>query len=261
MESDLLLMAMLQSGLAHCTVVIQENDSLLISLFMAGLLGSATHCMGMCAPFVLSQVTARLENTSLKDMSEFKRLSGAALIPYHLGRMNTYIFLGGVVGLLAQGAMAFGGLKWLSALLLTIASFFFLGYALKKLGMMVKLPVFNKTHPPTQSAWSLKLSGFLKPLFGDPSGFRGYLLGIGLGFLPCGLLYGALAAAAASGDFLAGGFGMAAFTLGTVPALIGVGLAGHLAGQKWQKVITDLAPILLILNAGVLLYLAWTLIR
>lgn len=62
MESELLLMTMLQAGLAHCTVVVEDNGSLLISLFMAGLVGSATHCVTMCAPFVLSQVTTRLEH-------------------------------------------------------------------------------------------------------------------------------------------------------------------------------------------------------
>ncbi len=76
-----------------------------------------------------------------------------------------------------------------------------------------------------------------RPLFARPVGFRGYALGLMLGFLPCGLLYGALAAAAASGDPLTGAFAMIAFALGTVPALLAVGLAGHVAGQRWQGLV------------------------
>jgi sulfite exporter TauE/SafE len=55
----------------------------------------------------------------------------------------------------------------------------------------------------------------------------GLALGLLLGFLPCGLLYTALVAAAASGGPLAGGAAMLAFGLGTVPALVATGLAGH----------------------------------
>jgi hypothetical protein len=53
----------------------------------------------------------------------------------------------------------------------------------------------------------------------------GYLLGVALGFLPCGFLYAALAAAAATADPLQGALAMLAFGLGTVPALVLVGIA------------------------------------
>lgn len=258
MEDQLLLMTMVQAGLSHCTVVIEQNGHILMSLFMAGLLGSATHCIGMCGPFVLSQVTARLETIPLKEMSEFKRLTGAALVPYHLGRLTTYIFLGAAVALLAKGALSFGGMKWLSAALLLIAAFMFLGYALKRLGIILpRLNPFKGTGTPPLVQ---RFSGMLSPLFARPLGWRGYGLGIGLGFLPCGLLYGALAAAGASGDPLAGAFSMIAFGLGTIPSLLVIAFAGHMAGQKWRQAMVDLAPLLLIINAGVLSYLAWTLV-
>jgi len=260
MEQDLLLMTMLQAGLAHCTVVVEDNGSLLISLFLAGFLGSATHCISMCAPFVLSQVTARLESIPVEKMSEFRRLTGAALIPYHLGRMTTYIILGLAVGLLAQGAIQFSGMKWISAFLLLLAALFFLGYALKRLGASFPNMPLLGANQKEESTLSKGMGKFLKPFFAKPTGLNGYFLGLGLGFLPCGLLYGSLAAAGATGDFVAGAFGMTAFALGTIPMLMMVGFAGHMAGQKWRVVMTDLAPILLILNSGVLAYLAWTLI-
>lgn len=260
MDQEQLLLSMLDAGLSHCTLVIETNSTLLLSLFVAGLVGSATHCIGMCAPFVLSQVTARLEQVGLSDMSEFKRLSGAALIPYHLGRMTTYVVLGLGASLLAKGAIAVSGLKELSAVLLFIAALFFLGYGLKRLGISLpKLPMIGKDSS-SEGGFSQALSKILKPCFARPTGWRGYVLGIGLGFLPCGLLYGALAAAGASGELVTAAFAMAAFTIGTIPALVAIALAGHMAGQKWRSVILDLAPILLIINAGVLGYLAYTLL-
>jgi sulfite exporter TauE/SafE len=73
-------------------------------------------------------------------------------------------------------------------------------------------------------------------------------------------LYGALAAAASSGGALAGALGMAAFAAGTVPALLAVGLAGHVVGGTWAGVVQRAAPVLLLLNAGLLSYMAWRLL-
>jgi sulfite exporter TauE/SafE len=97
----------------------------------------------------------------------------------------------------------------------------------------------------------------VRPLFARPIGWRGYALGLALGFLPCGLLYGALAAAAAAGDALAGGFGMLAFAVGTVPALLAVGLAGHVAGDRFRGTAVRVMPVVMLLNAAALSYFAW----
>ena len=81
-----------------------------------------------------------------------------------------------------------------------------------------------------------------------------------LGFIPCGLLYGAVAAAAASGSPAAGAFGMAAFAVGTVPSLLAVGLAGHVAGRNFRGVVARVAPLIMVANAGVLGYMAWRMV-
>ena len=86
---------------------------------------------------------------------------------------------------------------------------------------------------------------------------RGYGLGILLGFIPCGLLYGAVTIAAASGDALAGAFAMAAFAAGTMPALVGVGALGDLAARHWRGAAGRLGPSLMIANALFLSVLAW----
>lgn len=256
METDPLVLAILGAGIAHCRAVAVEHGGLLASLFLAGLLGSVTHCAGMCGPFVLAQTVARLEAMPLGQMSEMRRLAGAALLPYHLGRATTYAALGGVAGALAAGAIAVTGLRWISALLLALAALFFLGYALNSLGWL-RPQTRQRPNGEGESTWARRIGRLARPLFARPVGWRGYLLGVALGFLPCGLLYGALAAAAATGQPLAAAFAMLAFTAGTVPALLAVAAVGHVAGQRFRAAALQLAPALMLVNAATLSYLAW----
>ena len=254
MEQDAVLLTLLASGASHCADIVTEKGSLLVSLLFTGLIGGLTHCTAMCGPFVLSQVTARMETIPASKMREWHRLTGATLLPYQLGRMTTYMALGSIGAALADQLSDLSGLRWLSAGLLILAAILFVGYAVPRL--KVALPGGKQA----EAWWSNWVSGLARPLFAAPVGGRGYLLGLMLGFIPCGLLYAALAAAASTGDPVAGAFGMAAFAVGTMPSLFGVGLAGHVAGMQWRGVIAKGAPILLLLNACILTYMAFDLI-
>src|SRR5215471_16573077 len=80
-------------------VQVATSSGLALSLFLAGLGGSAMHCVGMCGPFVLGQVMGDAERIAPgKGYGEWRRLAGAALLPYHLGRMVTYSALGAAAG-------------------------------------------------------------------------------------------------------------------------------------------------------------------
>jgi len=259
MDQAVFLQSLLAVGVAQCSAAIDGSEGLLFALFMAGFAGGATHCLGMCGPFVISQVQARLEAVSVRQMSELKRLAGGALVPYHLGRGTTYSALGGVAALASKQLMRVPALHWIAAALLAFAALFFLGYALRGLG--VRLPRIQGLAAPGAAGTLARSWGkMIKPLFVHPVGFRGYGLGVALGFIPCGLVYGALAAAAASGDWLTGVFAMLAFWLGTVPALLGLGLAGGALLGRWPDIARQAAPVLLIVNGGFLFYLAWQLL-
>jgi len=238
-------------SLIQCKTAITTNSGSMVSLFLAGLAGSGLHCLGMCGPFVFSQIAARLESVPLNKMSEFQRLKGAALLPYHLGRTTTYTALGVAAASLTGGLNALTGLSWLAPAALLLGAIFFLGYALRKLN--VKLPGFGNSSK--ESNFLAKLP--LKSLFAKPLGWRGYALGLVLGFIPCGLLYGALAIAASSGDEFSGFFLMLSFALGTMPALIITGLLGQTIANNWKTFTGYVAPLLLIANAGFLAYLAF----
>jgi len=95
---------------------------LLLSLFLAGLSGSAVHCVGMCGPFVLGQVMADADRVKPGGYGEWRGLAGAALAPYHLGRLTTYTGLGVVAGVAIALFASTAVFAWLSALLLIAAA-------------------------------------------------------------------------------------------------------------------------------------------
>jgi len=219
---------------AHCQASVRDNAPLILALFMTGLVGSAGHCAGMCGPFVLAQVGAR---------AAMRRLAGAALLPYHLGRGTTYIVLGALlaapIGLLGR----LDSLRWIPAAMLTAAAAMFLLRALTGWDLLAgKAPFFLQR---------------VRNLFARPVGFNGYALGLVLGFLPCGLLYAAIGAAAATGSAIAAALGMLGFVLGTTPMLIAVAALGQSAVNRWRHRARQVMPLIAGANAVVLLVMAW----
>lgn len=254
MDQQSALLALLDAGVHTCRAVFVEDGGLLASLFMMGLIGGVTHCTGMCGPFVLSQVAARFEVVPAAGLREWHRLAGAALLPYHAGRATTYAGLGAAAAALTGVLVGSGGMRWLSGALLGLAALFLLAMAVP--GLKAAL---GGTAAAEEGWWSRSVGRWARPLFASPTGSRGWLLGVSLGFLPCGLLYGAVAAAASAGEPLIAAFAMLAFWAGTVPSLFGVGLVGHMAGRTWRTAVRRVAPMLLVFNAGILTWMAWRL--
>lgn len=223
-------------------------------LLLAGAAGSVMHCAPMCGPFVLGQVSDRLARLPASRLCERQRLGTALLVPYQLGRIMTYAALGALAG---AGGAALEHLPWvglLAAALLGLAALLFLGHALRRL-----VPALARLLPRTDRAparW-VHLIRRLTTRVDRTRPLGGWLLGIALGFLPCGFLYAALAAAAATAGPVTGALAMLCFGLGTVPSLVAVGLAGHGAGRVFHQGVTRMAPAVLLLNAAVLGVLAW----
>jgi sulfite exporter TauE/SafE len=105
-----------------------------------------------------------------------------------------------------------------------------------------------------------RLAALVGWLLAAPGGWRGVGLGLALSALPCGLLYAALAGAAATGSALAGAIAMAAFVAGTVPALVGVALMGRLFLRRAGPGLRLAGAALFALNAAVLAGMAWQLV-
>jgi uncharacterized protein len=239
----------LSLALAHCKAVAIGNGPLLLSMFLAGLIGSASHCAAMCGPFVLAQTSetmARLEVGS----GELRRLAGAALLPYHAGRAFTYVLLAVLLSLPLQLMARLPQLRFIPALALMLGALLFLVLGFRGLrGSLESGPAGAGI-----GAWLGRLA---KPLFAKPWGWHGVGLGMVLGFLPCGLLYAAIGAAAATSDPLAAAMSMAVFTLGTFPMLWLVGYLGSWAQRRWSRIARPIMPAIALLNAIVLGGMAW----
>ncbi len=238
-----------------CHTVFTQHGSLFVTLFIGGLAGGATHCAGMCGPFVLSQTVTALDDVPLCEISPLTRLRGAVLLPYHAGRLTTYALLGVAAALFSAQFRALPWFGYASAVLLALAGLFFLASAIPFLNLR------KRDGTPLLHSSLFKITGSvaffpLRTLFANPRGFRGYLLGIALGLLPCGLVYAALLAVAARGDPLTAIMGMILFGIGTIPALIGVGVGGQLAFQKFRKVLRFVFPVLMFMNSVTLFVMA-----
>lgn len=188
----------------------------LAAFLMLGLLGSAAHCVGMCAPFVML-VGRRYAAPAGPHRP------AAAQGWYHAGRLVTYALLGaiaGSVGALLTSAGTLFGLQRAAALI---------GGAALVLSAVASLAAFAPGGARVP-AWLSRLIGQLGARVpGHP-----VLLGAVLGLLPCGLLYSAVMAAMTRGGAAAGAVALVAFALGTVPALAGVSLADAVLLQRRQ---------------------------
>jgi sulfite exporter TauE/SafE len=90
-------------------------------------------------------------------------------------------------------------------------------------------------------------------LFKSKSIFATLFIGFLNGLLPCGMVYLALGSAIATGSVTGGGMFMMFFGLGTMPALMLVGLGGQIFGfkyvlQKWMPYMIATMGMVLILR-------------
>lgn len=238
--------------------------ALLAALALAGLAGGLMHCAPMCGVFVLAQVDARLTRVPVASMSEAMRLRAGLLPGYHLGRIATYAALGAVAGLIGQGfgdsLAAVDRLRGWAAVPLGLAGLVLLASAGMRLGLLGQpnrpalfpagaVPGSGRHgRAPGVAGFASRLLTRIRPWLAG-GGCRGVGTGLVLGFLPCGLVYAALAAALAAGRPLAGALAMVAFGLGTIPALGVVGVGGQALLRRHPALARKLAPALLGLAA------------
>ncbi|HEY8535278.1 MAG TPA: sulfite exporter TauE/SafE family protein, partial [Vicinamibacterales bacterium] len=201
---------------------------------LLGLLAGA-HCVSMCGPLVLA-VSAGARTRTWRS-----RLLHVAT--YHTGRVTTYGLLGLAAGLAGQ-AMAFAGFGRMLALVA--------GALLIAAGLM---PGLARLQPSWTTRWiglAARLSGAARALRDGHPIAAPFAAGMVNGLLPCGMVYAALAAALAAGSPERAVWTMAAFGVGTTPALAGLALTAGQLPRSWRQPLTRLAPAGLVLT-GVLL--------
>lgn len=186
----------------------------LAAALLTGLAGSL-HCAGMCGPLML-----------LVGRIVAAERSWLYLALYHGGRLLTYALLGALAGSIFMWTSLAGQQQWLSMLFgALLIVFAVIGW---KAGQVTVFPELSRLlHGAAERAFRYR---------GWP---RMMLLGMMNGLLPCGLVYVALAVAAASGSVLQGALIMLSFGSGTLPVLMFMSVAaGRLPLQRWWRPVT-----------------------
>jgi len=210
----------------------------IIASLSIGFLGSL-HCLGMCGPLILAySLQLGRAQTSASTSGDLGLQSGLSHhLAFHLGRLTTYGFLGAVAGLLfhlANLERLFFNLR--SGLTLVGGALMILmGLALMRIMPLPEMAIlpFNGSRMKASLGRLLSAQGRSSKM----------VLGMAVGFLPCGLSWAMIVKAATTQNPLAGFLIMVAFGLGTVPALFLPGLSASLLSLESRLVGERLAAL------------------
>ncbi|MEO8418972.1 MAG: sulfite exporter TauE/SafE family protein [Methylophilaceae bacterium] len=204
----------------------------LTAAFLVGLLGGG-HCVGMCGGIV-SAVTIALPASKPKT---------GFLLAYNAGRILSYSAAGLLAGAVGASSFFLEHVLPIEKLLYGLASIMLVLLGLYLAGIwrgVTLLEVAGGT------LWRRlqPYSKYFLPVRTLPQAFA---LGTLWGWLPCGLVYSVLVAAIATGSPGRGGLLMLAFGIGTLPALLAMGMAAVrlkvLLQNIWVRRVSGLAVI------------------
>jgi uncharacterized protein len=185
-------------------------ESLIITAFTMGLMGGV-HCAAMCGGIV-GAVSLRAGR------------SGVALqLSYNAGRVLSYAAAGALAGSFGSIGLFASGLIQAQMLLFVIANavVVLLGLHIAGWGRLVL-----RLESVGALAWRAIHPLGTRFLPADTAA-KAIRLGLVWGWIPCGLVYSAVALALVSGSMLHGAAVMLAFGVGTVPNLLAAGLAAQ----------------------------------
>ena len=221
----------------------------ILAMLGIGFVGSV-HCLGMCGPLVLAH-SLHLKRPAIGTGpgSVFSWRNGVSHhLAFHLGRLLTYGLLGALGAALFQAAD-------LGLLLLkirpgmTVAG----GVLLVAMGLVllevVPLPAFLGS--AAGSSFSALGSRF-HFLLQSPGAVSKVGLGMMAGLVPCCLSWAMVLSAASTLDPVKGFLSMAAFGLGTVPALFSVGVSSSYLTHR-IRFLGERAAAISVIVMGVLL--------
>jgi len=207
-----------------------------ISAFLLGLF-STVHCIAMCGS-VIGALTLSLP----KEVRESQAQMFPYVLNYNLGRLLSYGLAGFIVGLLVSPIGEFGGqqiLRYLSTIVMIAMGLYLAGW-FPKFARMERLgtPIWKLLQPLGQKLLPVKRHS------------HAFFLGAVWGWLPCGLVYSALAISATMGDPVDSSLVMLAFGAGTLPAVMGAGIfTGFLASLTKVKSLRKIAGVSIIAMA------------
>ena len=186
----------------------------LIAAFILGVMG-AGHCLGMCGG-----IAGALAFAVPKSQQSYRVL---LLLAYNLGRGFSYTSMGFIAGFLGSRFSFAQGLPVLS---------FLSGVLLIAMGLYLANWWMVLRH---LEKWGAALWRLIQPLGNKmlpvDVAYKAVVLGMIWGWLPCGLVYSALAYASTQGNAASGAAVMLSFALGTTPAVFGGGFSANTLKQ------------------------------
>jgi uncharacterized protein len=203
------------------------------SVLAASLLGSP-HCAGMCGGFVCFYA------------GQDGRGQAWAHVAYNLGRLVSYLMLGVVAGVIGHALDRVGAAAGLQrgAAVAAGAVMIVWGAAALASALGAKLP-----HAVAPAFLHSRFAAALRAVHAQPPVVRAIAVGLVTTLLPCGWLWVYVATAAGTASVPGAALVMAAFWLGTVPMMAGVGLAAQgLFGPLRKRLPVFTAAVLVVLG-------------
>ncbi len=194
------------------------STSSLPVFFLLGLLAGVSSCAALVGGLILSMSKQWIEMYSEKNSTLEK---SQPHLMFNIGRIVSYALLGGVIG--AIGSKFQISLTFTSVLIVVVSAMMFF-LALQMLGVKA----FRK--------FQFTMPKFITRRITDETKFQGkympFLMGVLTFFLPCGFTITAQGLALISGGAIQGALIMLFFALGTLPALLAIGLSAVKFSQK-----------------------------
>lgn len=229
-------------------------DSLVLAAFLVGVAGSV-HCVGMCGGIVAAVTMRSMAvhgvSSGAGTLAAGGRAGAAQLsfqLAFNFGRIATYGVIGGVVGAVGSLGLLLEtlfpvqlALRVIAGALVILVGLYIGGYGSS---------VVKGLERAGAGAWRLA-QRFGGGVFPPDTPGRAVLAGSVWGWLPCGLVYSALATALVSGSATRGAAIMLAFGLGTLPTLIAAGLLADRLRQTLQRPAMRFAAGALVVGLGV----------
>ncbi len=200
----------------------------LLPIFLLGLLG-AVHCVGMCGGIVAafsSAAPARPFPVKVATMAIAPPLVLDSVLrvgAYNLGRIASYAVAGALAGGMLGGVQAALDLASLRLAMYWLANGMLLALGLYLMDAWRGLAVLEKAG---RHLWR-HIQPAMRHLVPVDHPLKALALGALWGWVPCGMVYSVLTTAMLSGSAASGALVMLAFGLGTLPALMAMGLAGE----------------------------------
>lgn len=196
--------------------------------FLGGLAGSL-HCVGMCGGFPLALAGGGQVG------------NGRRQLLYNLGRLNTLVFIGAVSGGLGQALVAAAPFAAVERMLAVFAGVVMVVIGAEVLGVLPQ--VSARAAAFTRATVGRLLGGVIR----SRSAAAPLALGVFNAFLPCQMIYAFAASAASTRSATDGMLVMLAFGLGTVPAMLALGVTRVLAAPRVRARLSLLAGVFVVL--------------